>query len=247
MLRLYVHYEGSPEHTHLAKVAQSSDQTVASLKDEFVKAYNARHGTVHPLSASNLELRNEKRRLLENTSSLVKAVRDRADLFIVEREGEKDKGAAPSVSGKNSGEQANKMEAPPPLSAASTGLSSRRDLDAVDCGVIVHGTDDKQGSTGPGGPGRTSLGGSESAKPLSESVGPLTTADKANGGPSVGKAVVSSVEEIRAASERSLSVPLVRALLTKGLEAQDAQNYRQATNFFEDVLQVRLSIYAFHT
>ncbi|GAQ83868.1 hypothetical protein KFL_001660050 [Klebsormidium nitens] len=239
MLRFYIHYEGSPEHTHLAKVPQNSDQTLASLRDEFVQAYNAKHGAEHLLDASNLNLRNEKRRLLDVSSPVVKAIRDRADLFIVRREGERDQSAAQLASRGSSSGQAVEEKPPPIPSVASTRLSSLNDPDAVHSksGVNAHGTDDKQGSAGPDGPIRASLEGCQSKKSLNDSVEVSTAAEKASGGPSAGKAAVSSVDEIRAASERSLSEPLVRALLTKGLEAQEAQNYRQATKFFEDVLQ----------
>jgi hypothetical protein len=257
MLRFYVHYEGSPEHTHLAKVERDSHRSVASLGEEFVQAYNLRHGQVKELKADELELRNEKRRPLDDHSLLVKAVANRADVFIVERVGKK---AGPPQSKQNrevagdgtmvnAGSGAERKENTPPPeaegdSAQKDHIVNQSSVSSQEGGVNFQKADVNSQKAD----GATVIRNvvpeksKEDVLKVSSAKTGSTPVDKRSGSASATKEVATSAEEIRAASERSLSIPLIRALLVKGLEAQDAQNYRQATKSFEEVLQVRFLI-----
>jgi hypothetical protein len=258
MLRFYVHYERFPEHTHLAKMNRDSQRSVASLGEEFVQAYNSRHGQVKTLKADELELRNEKRRPLDDHSLLAKAVANRADLFIVERVRKKAgppqlnqnrESAGDGSLGPLAGSSAERTGKTPPPEAK--GDLAKKDHVGNHSSVSSQegGVNSQKANVNSQKAGGASVindvvpdESKEDVLKVSSAKTSSTPVDKRSGSASATKEVATCAEEVRAASERSLSIPLIRALLVKGLEAQDAQNYRQATKFFEEVLQVKFLI-----
>ncbi|CAM6126427.1 unnamed protein product [Calypogeia fissa] len=81
-MKVYVHYEGSPEYTHVARITWGL--TVEQLAVEFTRVYNAKHGRLVYLDPAMIHLLNGRRRM-SKTANLIRLVKDRSDIFV-ERE-----------------------------------------------------------------------------------------------------------------------------------------------------------------
>eukprot|EP00850_Spirogloea_muscicola_P017831 SM000157S02061 [mRNA] locus=s157:29967:46254:- [translate_table: standard] len=86
-MRLYVHFDGPPAHTHLAKLddtAAGGLQTVAQLRQEAVVAYNELHASgCLALDPASVTLLNDRKVALEPSTPVAKCLNDREDVFAV--------------------------------------------------------------------------------------------------------------------------------------------------------------------
>ena len=82
-MKVYLHYESAePNFTYLLQV-EGPGQTVQQAVDTFVTHYNAKHGPVHKLHRSNLEVWTEKKKRVSLTAAISQAFGDRDDAYLV--------------------------------------------------------------------------------------------------------------------------------------------------------------------
>eukprot|EP01121_Diplochlamys_sp_Union-15-3_P010277 TRINITY_DN2874_c1_g2_i1.p1 TRINITY_DN2874_c1_g2~~TRINITY_DN2874_c1_g2_i1.p1 ORF type:complete len:122 (-),score=14.98 TRINITY_DN2874_c1_g2_i1:319-684(-) len=78
-MKVYVHYEGTPEFTLVVRNV-NKDTTVQAIKEQFLEAYKKKHST-QPSNA--LILVDERKRRLPDNALVLKVVSDREDLFVI--------------------------------------------------------------------------------------------------------------------------------------------------------------------
>jgi hypothetical protein len=78
--KVYVHYQGHPEFTYIAKLDPLL--TVAQLAQDFATAYRAKYGLQHMLDLSCIEVFSERHKPLMRSMVLKKVAKNRSDLFI---------------------------------------------------------------------------------------------------------------------------------------------------------------------
>eukprot|EP01125_Pyxidicula_operculata_P020157 TRINITY_DN739_c0_g1_i1.p1 TRINITY_DN739_c0_g1~~TRINITY_DN739_c0_g1_i1.p1 ORF type:complete len:850 (-),score=164.87 TRINITY_DN739_c0_g1_i1:58-2607(-) len=83
MKKIYVHYEGEPDFTYLAKISDSNFN-FAQLKSQFCSAFNEEHSSIKVLTPNNINIVNETKRVFKDIDSVFDTLKDKQDTYVVE-------------------------------------------------------------------------------------------------------------------------------------------------------------------
>lgn len=82
VLKLYLHFEGPPEHTKVFKIAEGSETTGADVLMGFADAYNGQHAAVRRLTAASLSLSTESGSRIDRWKAVVGSIKNGTYLVV---------------------------------------------------------------------------------------------------------------------------------------------------------------------
>ncbi|GBG61368.1 hypothetical protein CBR_g20400 [Chara braunii] len=224
-MRIYIHYEGVPDHTQVwkGKAEKPTDvhTVVSDLIKEFVIVYNKKHGTIRRLDETRVDLVDHRRRKLLGSALVSKVLQDRADVYVVERSPSPEKLVAEG------------KEVVHPRDGSSTSLT-KHVPEQLSQNVTLRppAPDDSQS---PGG-NREAAAGMLLVHRSPEGEARNAKGKACGDGGSNAAAGCPAVDTERV--EQILMAPVVKDLLTKALEMEKAGNFKYAIQVFEQLLVV---------